>query len=219
MTRPTITRTPGRQTAAPINRQRWEQFLANRRAAHNRGNWTDGGHWMGSGREPNAFDTIRAHNRGALVLTWPTDECVQKFRDQSTQIAQRLGYGIAILAALLTRGRSWGTGLTAGLAGSWLLNQAGGIQVHRGWTYRSDNSVEILLSAHPWGRNEMTVTRVETLVNHERRQQSHSRHSDRRSLDGYPDDMIFALVSGLGNIEGAETIISCPDANVILTAS
>ena len=183
-------------------------------------NWSDGGHWIGSGREPNAFDTLSVSSESTLILEWPTNDCVQKYRQQSRQIAERLGYGSAILAAVLTRGRSWGAGLTAGLAASFLLNQAGGLRIHRGWSYRSDSGIEVRLAAHPWGRNEMVFTLEQKMFDENGRvvDQRQSRHP---AMDpwGLREDQLFALLESVSRRTGSSITISCPDASVIIPAS
>ncbi|MEM9765334.1 MAG: hypothetical protein AAF968_23020 [Pseudomonadota bacterium] len=212
-------RLPASTANETITRQRWNEFQRNRRLAGDRGNWTDGGYWMGGGPEPNAFDTLECQSTHTLALTWPSDDCVQKFRDQSAEIAQRMGYGVAILAALLTRKKTWGQGLGAGLAASWILNQTGGIRVHRGWTYEVASSVALALHAHPWSRHAdgMTITKTEMLRDHENCLVDRRETSGNRSFEGLSDQMLFELfVSISGTRSGGRTTISCPDASVLI---
>ncbi|MEM7526983.1 MAG: hypothetical protein AAF416_04805 [Pseudomonadota bacterium] len=212
-------RLPAGATDDRITRRRWDEFQRNRRLAGDRGSWTDGGHWMGGGPEPNAFDKLEYETRHSLQLTWPTDDCVQKFRDQSAEIAERMGYGVGVLAALLTRGRSWRTGLGAGLIGSWLLNQTGGIRVHRGWTYEVTSTVGVALHAHPWSRHAdgMTVSRVETLRDHENRLIDRKEFTGSRAFGGLSDQMLFEVFHTIsGTRSGGRTRISCPDASVLI---
>jgi len=197
---------------------RWREWRRNRDLAKQRFNWSDGGHWIGNGPEPNPSDTLVARCSGKLILEWPSDECVDKFRDQSAEIATRLGYGVAALAAYLTRGLSWGTGLTAGLAGSYLLSKKGGIRVHRGWSYVADTSLEVRLSAHPWGDRKLIVRRDQRLIDHEGKLQDQHAGSYERDLSELDDATAYQLLRTIGNREGSVTRIVCPDANVILNA-
>ncbi|MEM7497547.1 MAG: hypothetical protein AAF371_06100 [Pseudomonadota bacterium] len=214
-----IVRLPAGKAADTITRERWNEFKRNRRQAGNRGNWSDGGHWIGSGPEPNAFDSLEASSAHTLALSWPTDDCVEKFRNQSKEIAERLGYGVAIIAAIATRGRSWGAGLGAGLAGSWLLARSGGIRVHRGWRYEIVSTVAVAVHAHPWSRHldGMTITKTETLRDHENCLVDRKESSGFREFSGLSDQMLFDLfqsISGTG--VGGRTDISCPDASVLI---
>ena len=213
-----VVRIPSGTGGTEITRRRWDEFKKNRRLAGS-GNWTDGGHWMGSGPEPNAFDSIEVESAHTLVLTWPTDDCVQKFREQSAEIAKRLGYGVAILAAVATRGKSWGTGLGAGLAGSWLLNQSGGIRVHRGWRYEVVGKVSLAIHAHPWSRSKdgMTVTRTEFLRDHTGKLVDRKEISDFRDFYGFSDQALFEFFNAIGGAgNDGRTEISCPNASVLI---
>lgn len=218
---PQVTRTRGRQTAPAITPQRWAEFIRNKSQARNRGNWTIEGDWIGGGREPNAFDKLSAYQRSALVLQWPTDECVSKYRRQSQQISQRLGYGWGAVTGIITSGLGAGmmSSLGVGFGSSWLLNQAGGLEIHRGWSYRSDNSVEIKLNAYPTSKNEMIFSRSETLTDHMGVRKMHRSNSQSEDLTNISDEVVWRILSSLGNTEGAVTTISCPDATVLLPAS
>jgi hypothetical protein len=217
--RPQVTRTPGRQTTPAVTPERWAEFTRNKERARNRGNWTIEGDWIGGGKEPNAFDKLTAYQRSALVLQWPTDECVAKYRSQSQQIAQRIGYGATIVGGIATQGARLIGSIGASLGTSWLLNQMGGLQIHRGWSYRSDNSVEIKLNAYPTSKNEMIFTRTETLTDHTGARKLHRSNSQSEDLTDISDEVVFRILSSLGNTEGAVTTISCPDATVLLPAS
>jgi hypothetical protein len=219
MSSPRIRRLPGASVRNPITPERWSAFMENRRKADS-GMWTDGGNWMGVGAQPDAFDRIEAQSTAALVLTWPTDECVQKFRDQSKAIGQRLGYGVAVLGALATRGRSWATGLGVGLGTSWLLGETGGIQVHRGWSFQCDSTVKLELYAHPRARHRdaMTISRTDRLWDHDKKLITHATWSRSSRIDGLAPEALGELLQTINAQSGTRTEISCPDASVILMA-
>lgn len=216
-TRPSITRTQG-TVNPPISQAEWQRWLRNRQLAQDRGNWSDGGNWIGMGPEPNAFDQLTAHSSSILTMEFPSNECVQKFRDQSATISQRLGYGYGVLFGFLLRNH-WVMGIAAGLASSFLLNNAGGIQVHRGFTFRMETSLDITLNAHPWGRKEMVARTRQTLFNENNQQVQTSENSNTTDLRDYNDDTLWQMLQAVGNRRGATTTIRCPDASILIGAS
>jgi hypothetical protein len=78
-TTPRITRKPG-TIKPPVTQPQWQTWLRNRQQASDRGNWSDGGNWIGFGPEPNAFDTLTAESK---------TESIQKLYDENKKLVDQ----------------------------------------------------------------------------------------------------------------------------------
>ncbi|GFE50918.1 hypothetical protein So717_26710 [Roseobacter cerasinus] len=222
---PKITRSPAVANPCAITRSQWDAFWARRERtspARDWTNYTDGGHWMGSGKDPSHLgkQELSTSSKAALHLSWPTNGCVQKFREQTSEINFKVSVMAGILAGLATRNAGLGTSIGTGVGTSWLLDQAGGLRVHRGWSYALEVEWSFTIASRPSWREpdiDLSLNRKETLRDETGKAQyfkTHTHKEDRASE--WPPDMLWTFVSGVtGTTDGATRIV-CPDASVLV---
>lgn len=76
------------------------QFKHFRSQCGNRGNWTDGGHWMGFGKEPNCSLKQNYRKKSKIIVKWPTESSAKRWNDDFAQAQRNLGYAGTGLATL-----------------------------------------------------------------------------------------------------------------------
>ena len=216
MTKPKVVRSKGKPRAG-LSKREWASFLVNRRKAHDRGNWSDGGHWIGSGRKPDAWDAIEVSSSGVLMLEWPSDDCVHKYRTQRSKMRERLSYMVGALVGAATAKGSMLVGLGAGFGSSWLLNQIPAQRIHRGWRYICVTSLKVKVSAHPWGRNRLSWTRTEYIFDHKNKLHKKRETSGGRKIE---DSLIrhssfYPFLRSVSTQAPTRVRIICPDASVL----
>lgn len=219
--RPKITQIDGVANPNAITRAQWDAFWERRestKAARDFTNYTDGGHWMGSGKDPNRLgkQELCASSVHRLKLSWPENGCVEKFRKQTAEMNERMGYVAAVAAAIATRGRGLKESLGAGVGTNWLLSNMGGIQVHRGWSYLLEVEWTFKIASYPSWRNadiDLAMRRTEILRNEEGKAEDMKTflHSDDRVKE-WPKEIIWKFVSSVSGTTDGETRIVCPNA-------
>ena len=137
--------------------------LALESLCNNRLNWTDGGHWNGSGREPNCsvFETHKSQH--TLTINFPTDASANKWNAEKEKAIRYTGHAatpaIAIGVAAITTG---GIGLAVGIAASILKDEVQAKvpydRVARGWQYIITTQNHYSWSPHPMGKKSFDVT-------------------------------------------------------------
>jgi hypothetical protein len=155
-----------------FGRQAPSAFERQRNACRNRLNWSDGGHWIGSGPEPDCFGKGETFKRTSTVTAhWPDEESVIELRDGLNQSRNRLGYVLGALTTVITAGASaplW-VALVAGFGSAVGANNLPSFldKVRSGDTVTVQMDVEGVRSPHPWGRSQVSLRTTITLKDRE----------------------------------------------------
>lgn len=216
---PKITRSPAVKNPCAITRAQWDAFWDRRkstRAARDCTSYTDGGQWMGSGKDPSLLgkQELPATSTNALHLSWPTNGCVQKFREQTSEINFKMSVMVGIVSAIGTRGARLGTSI--GVGTNWLLDQVGGIRVRRGWSYTLEVGWSFTIASRP-SRRESDIDRNQTLRDENGKAKyfkTYSHKEDRASE--WLSDRLWTFVSAVAGTTNAKSHIVCPDASVLV---
>lgn len=114
-----------------------------RRQCGNRLNWTDGGHWIGTGPEPSCFRRASVSSTMTVVLKFPTDAAAFKWNTEHEKRIRYSGYvvgaGITFALGLATSGWGWGAAgaidTIADVFQGEVLARFPYPKVARGWSY------------------------------------------------------------------------------------
>ncbi len=129
----------------------------------NRLNWSDGGHWTGSGHKPNCFMRDNKRNSISHTYNFPTDKAAIKWNLEWEKDIRYTGHiGTAALTASVTL-------LTSGFAGIFVATLAAITKdelqasipyprMARGWSYEIIFEHHFKWSPHPWGQRILVQT-------------------------------------------------------------
>ena len=181
-----------------------------RRQCRNTLNWTDGGHWMGTGPEPNCFQRASVSSTMTRVIKFPTDAAAFKWNAEQEKNIRILGHGatigISVAVGLLTSG--WG-GVAAGSIAGIFKDE---VQAHvpypkvaRGWSYT-------LVFVHTYSQHTAISRRPATFVqsrtgtvkDQNGKQQWSCSGKSEFSTDSFPDSI-------------ARQLASAPNSNTVIT--
>ncbi|MDD9945172.1 MAG: hypothetical protein OXU20_29285, partial [Myxococcales bacterium] len=128
-----------------------------RNACRNRLNWSDGGHWIGSGAAPNCFGSSHISGTHEIVFSFPTDAAAFNW-NASWEKAIRYGGHFATAVLTVIAARFAGPfGVAAGTFAAILKDEfqaaAQYPRVARGWRYIASFHYSIAWNAHPWGKS------------------------------------------------------------------
>ncbi len=222
---PKIARSPAVKNLSAVARARRDAFWDRRestRAARDWTNYTDGGHWMGSGKDPSLLSKqeLSARSTNALHLSWPTNGYLQKSRKQTSEINFKMSVMAGIISAIGTRGARLGKSIGVSIGTNWLLDQAGGIRVRRGWPYALEFGWPSAITSRPSCREpivNLSFDRHETLRDKNGTAQyfkTYSHKEDRASE--WSPDMLWTFVSAVTGTTDGKTRIVCPDGGVLV---
>lgn len=184
------------------------------------GCWTDGGHWCGSGPEPNCFQKRTAESSTKLILFWPSDECVDKFRDQQSKISERLGYIAGLMTAYVTKGSAFAVQAGSGVGAAWLINQIPKLKIHRGDKLTIEMGLSYSESAHPWGKKKLSFFTRWTMVDEKGREKGRNTNiSGSRDISDLGRSNRENLYQAIKKSPYRDTkrTITCPNASVLTT--
>lgn len=65
-------------------------------------NWSDGGYWIGNGKEPNCSVAQESSKTSKLSIKWPNQDSVDRWNEDWSRAQRRMGYvGTALVSAIL----------------------------------------------------------------------------------------------------------------------
>jgi hypothetical protein len=129
------------------------------------GNWSDGGHWIGIGKEPNCFIKEVATNTRIHTITFPTDQAAFKWNKEWEDAIRHAGhFATAVITVTVALSTSGTGGIVAGtLAGIFKDEVQARIKypkVGRGWKYVLKVTRTSKYTPHPWNNNGLTIEMV-----------------------------------------------------------
>ena len=174
------------------------------RQCNNRLNWSDGGHWIGSGPEPNCFQRSTMTGGATIVYQFPTDQAAFKWNTEWQKLIMRTGhFATAVVTVIVATTTSGLAGIAVGTLAAILKDEVQAMipypQVSRGWRYVVTINHTFRWSPHPWGRNEfyqeMSGTTFDTAG------RSHYRAVARTEfpMDVMPENLAIQLASMTGS--------------------
>jgi len=146
------------------------EFKRFRELCGNGTNWTDGGHWMGMGKEPNCALKQTFRKVSKITVRWPTEESANRWNDDWEQAKRNMGY---VGTGLLTIGIFYanvGKRVFAAVAVNVafdiikgeLLAKLPYPKAKAGWSMETKLEFSYQRSAHPWGKDSLRV--VKTII-------------------------------------------------------
>lgn len=171
-----------------------------KKQCNNRLNWSDGGHWIGSGREPNCFQSASIQGTQTLIYEFPTDQSAFKWNAEWEKMIRYAGHvataAITTIVTLKTGGLGGiAIGTIAAITKDEIQARVPYPKVARGWKYVVTFSHVYKWSAHPWGANSFAQETSGTTYDAEGKQQYRTVSRVEFSLDEFPDDLAIDLAS------------------------
>ncbi|HED32896.1 MAG TPA: hypothetical protein ENJ08_01580 [Gammaproteobacteria bacterium] len=170
------------------------------RKCHNNLNWSDGGHWIGTGLKPNCFIKESLRNSITHTYNFPTDESAEKWNLEWEKLIRYAGHiGTAALTVAVTT-------LTGGLAGIAVGTIAAIIKdetqafipypkMSRGWSYELTIEYRFEYSPHPWGKRGLTQTTTAISRDFTGKVVSRTSTAQKFNLNEIPDGLGRSLAS------------------------
>lgn len=170
------------------------------RKCHNRFNWTDGGHWMGTGTAPDCDLKENIKNTISHTVTFPTDSSALKWNMEWEKSIRYIGHtGTAALttAVGLALGGVPGIviGTVAAIAKDELQAKIPYPRMARGWSYELIFVHDFKWSPHPYGQKGLTQKITTIIRDHNKQIQFQSAGSIKYSIENLPEGLARALAS------------------------
>lgn len=176
----------------PFDKQRLQ------RTCSARFNWSDGGHWIGSGRKPNCFVTDRQRSKRSHTYHFPTDESATKWNLECEKVI-RLGGHIATAAltagvTILTSGfAGFAAGTIAAVTKDELQAKVPYPRVARGWSFEIVFEYEFFWSPHPMMPRTLSQKITTAIKDHENKERLRNNVLRKFNLADLPDGIARAL--------------------------
>jgi len=131
------------------------------RKCHNNLNWSDGGHWIGSGKEPNCFMKDEAKSTVSHTYKFPTDASAKKWNMEWEKMIRYVGHvGTAALTVGVAAATSGLGGVAAGTLAGIVKDELQAIipypRMARGWSFEIIVEHHFKWSPHPWGQRQLS---------------------------------------------------------------
>lgn len=128
---------------------------------HNRFNWSDGGHWIGSGKQPNCFIKNEISNSQSHTYLFETDAAATAWNLEHEKAIRYTGHlataGLTVAATLLTSGMAAiAIGTIVAITKDELQAAVDYPRMARGWSFEMIFEHNFKWSPHPWGQKGLT---------------------------------------------------------------
>jgi hypothetical protein len=135
---------------SPTERRRVEGLC------HDRFNWSDGGHWIGTGPEPNCFQSSTIRGTQTTIYEFPTDAAAFKWNAEWEKAILYAGHLVTAVVTTIVTLKTGGVGgilvgTIAAITKDELQARVEYPKVARGWKYVLTFSHSYRWSPHPWG--------------------------------------------------------------------
>jgi len=177
------------------------EFLCN-----NRTNWTDGGYWMGAGKEPDCFQKFKMSKTTKITVRWPTDESAKRWNADWDKAQRNMGYigtGIVSIVAWelniprVALGVAVGTDVLIDVLKGEAIAKIPYPTAARGW--RMETRIKLEFNYTPVSKrlNGLKSDILIQLFNHKNIQQGSATPAiTSYSFDDFPMELAFKMVSG-----------------------
>jgi hypothetical protein len=128
---------------------------------HNRLNWSDGGHWIGSGKEPNCFIKDEISNTHSHTYLFESDSAATNWNLEHEKAIRYTGHlataGLTVAATLLTSGMATvAIGTIVAITKDEIQASVDYPRMARGWSFELIFQHSFKWSPHPWGQKGLT---------------------------------------------------------------
>lgn len=163
-------------------------------------NWSDGGHWIGSGPEPNCFQRSVMTGGVTLLYEFPTDESAFKWNAEWEKAIRYAGHlATAVVTTIVTLKTGGIAGIAVGTIAAVVKDELQARvtypKVARGWKYLFSINHTFQWSPHPWGKNSFYQEASGTSFDHQGKQQYRSINRVELDLDTFPESLAIDLAS------------------------
>jgi hypothetical protein len=170
------------------------------RKCNNRFNWTDGGHWMGTGTAPLCSLREKINNSISHTITFPTDSGALKWNlewEKSIRYVGHTGTAGLTAAVSLTLGGAPGIviGTVAAIVKDELQAKVPYPRMARGWSYELIFEHEFKWSPHPFGIRGLTQTVTTIIRDHNKKIQFQSSGIVKYTIEKLPEGLARGLAS------------------------
>ena len=164
------------------------------RLCNDRLNWSDGGHWIGYGKEPNCFAKESFANTRTHTVTFPTDQAAFKWNsdwEEAIRYAGHFATAVITVTVTLSTGGTAGivVGTLAAIFKDELQARVSYPKVARGWKYVLKVTRTSKWSPHPYGKNGLTIESVGRAYDHIGKLQYESKSIARFNFDELPKEI------------------------------
>ena len=126
----------------------------------NRLNWSDGGHWIGSGSKPNCFMSNNLKNSISHTYKFPSDNSAMKWNLEWEKIIRYSGHlGTAALTVAVSAATVGIAGVAVGTLAAILKDELQASipypRMARDWSYEVIFEYHFKWSPHPWAQREL----------------------------------------------------------------
>ncbi len=148
------------------------EFKRFRELCGNGTNWTDGGHWMGMGKEPNCALKQTFRKVSKIIVRWPTEESANRWNDDWEQAKRNLGYfGSGIVTVGL-----WYSNIIKGIVTAVIYTVGADIikgellasmpypKAKAGWSMETELEFIYKRSVHPWGKDVLRIKKTIVMI-------------------------------------------------------
>jgi len=168
----------------------------------NRLNWTDGGHWNGTGKAPNCFIKDDLNSTSSHTYRFPTDASATKWNLEWEKTIRHMGHlGTALITVGVAAATVGLAGVGAGMLAGVVKDEVQALipypRMSRGWSYEVIFKYHFKWSPHPWGQRELTQTVIAISKNHEGKEVGKTSSVKTYKLTELPDGLGRMLASTL----------------------
>lgn len=178
---------------SPIEKKKLEDLCSNRL------NWTDGGYWMGRGKEPNCSISINTSVYHIRTIKFPTDELANKWNDKMEQDIRLLTHTGSALTSILIFPLAPITSLVVGnilgIMQSEIIAAIGYPKMERGWSFEIHRKYEYFWSPHPFSPSHFIIHVKFISRNHLNEIKQEFEQTQKFKPDDLPQEMIDRVMA------------------------
>ena len=171
-----------------------------KKACSNRLNWSDGGHWIGTGKAPNCFANTHLSSEISHTYRFPTDASANRWNMEWEKNIRYMGHfgTVGLTIALGVMGGSWGAASAAiflPIMKDELQAKIPYPKMARGWNYQVTTKYQYQWSPHPLGTNGFTISTRAIIRDHQNQVIKQKQFKEHYLLDDLPDGLAEQLAS------------------------
>lgn len=170
---------------------------------NSRMNWSDGGHWIGRGPEPDCRGKEISSGSSRVIYSFPTDAAAFKWNaewEKAIRHAGHLATGVVTVTVALATGGV--TGIAVGTIAAILKDELQALlpypKMSRGWSYVFSISHTYKWAPHPMGKSRYIQEYSSTCFDHNRSQTNRSITRLEFDFQTFPEPLAIKLASTPG---------------------
>ena len=171
-----------------------------KKACSNRLNWSDGGHWIGTGKAPNCFANTHLSSEISHTYRFPTDASANQWNMEWEKNIRYMGHfgtvGLTLGVGLMSGG--WGSMVAGGLIAIFKDEIQAKIpypRMARNWSYQVTINYEYRWSPHPLMTKNFTILTRVFIRNHQNHLIEQKQIKEHYLLEDLPDGLAEKLAS------------------------